>query len=256
MYCTDGTTYAFTDHDLHLTVDGVMHTPAAGLKRIYARSNIDGTVSNQEMGLAKFDVPEQDLLAGKYDGAVVETRICSYVDTPLGSVVIDRGRIGSLTWTSDGVLADVHGLMGQLAKNITFTYTAGCRHQLFNAFNTNYIGACTVNKTSYTYTGTVAGVPHPTITFTCTGVNQPDGWFTNGLVTWTTGANAGLSYQVKRHTVAGAVTIDLFLEAARPIQPGDQFEVTAGCDKSAATCKTKFNNIINFGGFPHIQATS
>jgi len=28
--------------------------------------------------------------------------------------------------------------------------------------------------------------------------------------------------------------------------------VTAGCDKGAATCREKFDNILNFGGFPHM----
>jgi uncharacterized phage protein (TIGR02218 family) len=33
---------------------------------------------------------------------------------------------------------------------------------------------------------------------------------------------------------------------------GDTFEVVAGCDRTFATCKSKFNNVRNFRGFPHI----
>jgi uncharacterized phage protein (TIGR02218 family) len=33
---------------------------------------------------------------------------------------------------------------------------------------------------------------------------------------------------------------------------GDGFTVTAGCDKSVKTCKAKFDNEVNFRGFPHV----
>jgi len=40
--------------------------------------------------------------------------------------------------------------------------------------------------------------------------------------------------------------------AAQPIAAGDTFTVTAGCDKRFATCNGRFNNAVNFRGFPHI----
>ena len=39
---------------------------------------------------------------------------------------------------------------------------------------------------------------------------------------------------------------------ATPIVAGDTFMVTAGCDKSFATCRDKFANGVNFRGFPHM----
>ena len=33
---------------------------------------------------------------------------------------------------------------------------------------------------------------------------------------------------------------------------GDTFAVTAGCDKRFATCHDRFDNVVNFRGFPHI----
>jgi uncharacterized phage protein (TIGR02218 family) len=37
-----------------------------------------------------------------------------------------------------------------------------------------------------------------------------------------------------------------------PIAIGDAFTVTAGCDKSFATCRARFANTDNFRGFPQI----
>ena len=36
------------------------------------------------------------------------------------------------------------------------------------------------------------------------------------------------------------------------IEAGDTFVVTAGCDKRFDTCRARFNNAVNFRGFPHI----
>jgi uncharacterized phage protein (TIGR02218 family) len=37
-----------------------------------------------------------------------------------------------------------------------------------------------------------------------------------------------------------------------PIAVGDTFTVTAGCDKRFATCRDRFDNVLNFRGYPHI----
>ena len=42
----------------------------------------------------------------------------------------------------------------------------------------------------------------------------------------------------------------------QPIAAGDAFTVTAGCDKPFATCHDRFDNVVNFRGFPHIPATT
>jgi len=33
---------------------------------------------------------------------------------------------------------------------------------------------------------------------------------------------------------------------------GDTFNVAFGCDHTQATCQSKFNNLINFRGFPYV----
>jgi uncharacterized phage protein (TIGR02218 family) len=36
------------------------------------------------------------------------------------------------------------------------------------------------------------------------------------------------------------------------VEAGDAFTITAGCDKHFKTCKAKFDNSVNFRGFPHV----
>jgi len=58
--------------------------------------------------------------------------------------------------------------------------------------------------------------------------------------------------EVKAHRNREGVRLDLWQAMPHPIIAADTFMVTAGCDKRFATCHDRFNNIVNFRGFPHI----
>lgn len=249
----DGTIYGYTDHDLPLTMDGIVHNPSPGLQRINLTASANDTVSNQEFASAWVDAPETDLLAGKFDNADIEVSFCAWDNLALGKLVIDQGRIGVIQWTADGFRADVQSHMREMQRNINFVQTATCRHQLYSAGSADKIGLCGVNKASYEVSGNVTAIVIGNIKINgSAGLTQPDGWFDNGVLTWTSGANNGTKCEVKKFTNVGKV-IELFLPTPKAIVVGDTFTIAAGCDKTFATCKAKFNNVVNFGGFPHIQ---
>ena len=90
--------------------------------------------------------------------------------------------------------------------------------------------------------------------FTVSGLGSfdPD-WFTLGRLTWTSGANADRTAEVAAHALRSGDQHLALLEApVRPIAPGDDFVVRAGCDKRLETCRDRFANVVNFRGFPHI----
>jgi uncharacterized phage protein (TIGR02218 family) len=72
-------------------------------------------------------------------------------------------------------------------------------------------------------------------------------------VEWTSGANAGLRFEVAQQDVREAsVALTLMQAPVRPVAVGDTFVVRAGCDKRLETCAGRFANAVNFRGFPHI----
>jgi uncharacterized phage protein (TIGR02218 family) len=79
--------------------------------------------------------------------------------------------------------------------------------------------------------------------------SEADAWFDYGLLTWQTGANQGISTEIKKFSSG---TFVLWLPAPFNIVVGDQYQLYAGCDKRMRSCSNKFNNISNFGGFPHL----
>ncbi len=75
-----------------------------------------------------------------------------------------------------------------------------------------------------------------------------DGWG-GGTLRWFGGANGGLESAVARS--AGAV-VTLRSPPVFAVAAGVLVEVAEGCDKSLATCATRFGNAANFRGEPHL----
>ena len=76
-------------------------------------------------------------------------------------------------------------------------------------------------------------------------------WFRHGLLQMESGAAEGLRGPIKRDVQeADARVIELWEPLRAPIAPGDALRLIAGCDKRGETCRLKFNNYLNFQGFP------
>ena len=74
-------------------------------------------------------------------------------------------------------------------------------------------------------------------------------YFAQGIITMTSGASSGMQSQVK--TMQGE-NMALLLPLGRGVAVGDTFTVMAGCCKTVSACQYKFNNLVNYGGFPDL----
>ena len=85
--------------------------------------------------------------------------------------------------------------------------------------------------------------------FADAALTRPDGFFTFGLVTWTSGANSGLEMDVEVFGDAlgspSAGQVRLLIPMPNDIDVGDSFTISAGCQKDVAACRDKFDNIEN-----------
>ena len=196
--------------------------------------------------LADDSLNEADLAAGRYDAAGVELWLVDWSEPDL-RVLLSKGSIGEVKREGTAFTAEVRGLSEALAQGHGRLYTATCAADLGDA-------RCTVDlgDPAFRGNGTVASLP-ATSSLTASGLEGfDDGWFTAGKLAFTGGANAGLSVEVKSHRKTGVVTLDLWQAMPEPIAVGDTFSVTAGCDKRFTTCHDRFDNVVNFRGFPHI----
>jgi uncharacterized phage protein (TIGR02218 family) len=247
-----GTRLGFTDHDRPLVFDGTTFEAASGFTASEIKDQVGLSVDNLEVtsALSSDSLNEDDLAAGLFDDARVEIFRVNWAE-PTQRVLMRSGSLGEIKRSGAAFAAEVRGLAHYLQQPKGRLYQNACDADLGDA-------RCRVDLSSAALrgNGTVAAAESPR-SFAANGLGAyAAGWFTRGLVTWTSGDNAGRAMEVKRHSLAGGTAvIELWQAMAHPIAAGDAFSIIAGCDKQFSTCRAKFANGDNFRGFPHIPGT-
>jgi uncharacterized phage protein (TIGR02218 family) len=241
----DGLVQGFTDHDRDLTFDGITFSANTGLEAAEVTSELGFATGGGDVSgaLVSAGLSEDDLNAGRYDGAQVSSWLVNWADVSQ-RVVLDAGTLGEVRRSDGRFVAEMRGLAHAFDQERGRVYTTRCTADLGDA-------RCGVVATPGLAVATASdgrlGLSAPTL------APYPDGWFTGGKLTFTSGANTGFSTEVKLHRKVGAaVDFSLWQAAPKLIVAGDGFQVTPGCDKRFATCKGKFGNGPNFRGFPHM----
>ena len=244
-----GERYGFTDHDRDLVFDGTTFEAATGFTATEIREQAGLSVDNLEVtsALVSDRLSETALSAGDFDDAAVEIFRVNWA-SPTDRVLMRSGSLGEVRRTGSAFTAEVRGLAHYLQQPKGRLFQYGCDADLGDQ-------RCGIDLSSPVYRGEGAIVTALSARlFTVNGLATfDDAWFTRGLFTFTSGANAGRASEIKRHAVTDtAVSIELWQPLGDPPGFGDTFVVTAGCDKLLATCAAKFANVVNYRGFPHM----
>ncbi|MEX0345039.1 MAG: DUF2163 domain-containing protein [Rhizobiaceae bacterium] len=245
----DGVVFGFTDHDRSLTVDGTVFDPGSGMSPSEARETLGLTPDAIDVAgaLTSDLITDEDISVGIYDRAEVETLLVNWRD-PAVFMSIRKSVIGKINRIDGRFTAELESPLAGMDQPSGRYFRKACDAQLGDA-------KCGVNlhQAPYRASASVVSVAAPNQLETDDLAAYADGWFTNGWLSWTTGANTGQSGRVIEHKVSGAsvlLTIDVQDSLAPSV--GDRFDVTAGCDKRFVNCKAKFANAENFRGFPHL----
>ena len=240
---SDGVVLGFTDHDRALSFDGTAFNPESGASGSALSSSADLAVDNSDIEGALDDaaLSAVDLAAGRYDGASVEIFRVNWA-APDQRVLMKKGVIGEVSRAGNAFKAELRGLSAALDQPVGRVFQRLCDVNLGSA-------KCGVDlaDAAFKTTGAVTALRDDQ-SFIASGFDGfDDRWFDHGLLTWTTGANAGAKAHIKSQSASGAVS--LWLPSGAGVVVGDQFAATAGCDKRFTTCRDKFSNGINFRGF-------
>ncbi|MBV9905529.1 MAG: DUF2163 domain-containing protein [Alphaproteobacteria bacterium] len=241
----DDTAQGFTDHDEPFTFDGLTYAATTGITASEVQSTAGLAVDNLTVigALDAASLNESDLAAGLYDDAGIEIWRVNWA-TPAQRVLMRKGNLGEIKRGKTGFHAEVRGLAHRLNQPVGRVFAYSCDADLGDARCTKDISGST-----FTATATIATVTDNRRFTAAALAGYDSGWFTGGLVTFTSGANATRRAQVKRHC---GTSLELWHAPSEPLAIGDAFTVTAGCDKQFATCKSKFTNGVNFRGFPYL----
>jgi uncharacterized phage protein (TIGR02218 family) len=197
------------------------------------------------------DISEADLLKGLYDDAKMTIYMVNYENTAENFVVV-TGFMGEVKVGRSAFETEVRSLLVRASQQIGINCSPICRVKVLGDTD------CGVNLASFTFAAqTVASVVSRSQFRTASAgvVGKPAFYFAYGKLTWTTGANAGKSVEVRSHDTGSPCLLALTEIMPFDIQIGDQFTIIAGCDRLPATCKTKFSNMLNFRGEPFVPGT-
>lgn len=253
----DEQVFAYTEHDRTITYDGTDYLACGGFEGSASETGaVSGEVGNMEIrGFAStLGITRADLFAGKFDGAAVEVWLLPWGDDydVQPARQIGGGTIGKVTqdgqaFTMEALSASAYLKQRALLEVVTPT----CRYELGET-------RCAVAVESMRVTGSVTAVDATAVDvgdltsrreFTDSARDEEDGWFDEGYITWTTGDNAGSVSHVK--SFVGGLFV-LWEALNYVISTTDEYTAIPGCDKRAATCTAKFDNLVNFGGFPTV----
>jgi uncharacterized phage protein (TIGR02218 family) len=238
----DGASFGFTDHDRALNFDALVCEPAAGLRAGTLEKSVGLSVDTAsiEGALSSDAFVEAELARGLWDGALVEHFRVDWRDPSL-RVHIFSGRLGEVRRGVHAFEAEVRGLQAALNKPVGRVFSRYCDALLGDS-------RCgkDIDTPTYRGEGVVAHIESPRV-FSASGLASFEaGWFARGRV-----LAGGVSVEIATHDLRDAEAI---FETLDPIalSLGDAIIVYAGCDKRFDTCRIKFENSVNFRGFPHM----
>ena len=162
-------------------------------------------------------------------------------DSDSETATIWKGRILGATFEEQVVELTTESVMQALGRQLLRgQYHPMCRHALYDY-------GCGIPRQDYRVDATIDEVGDRSITASHIG-DFEDGYFSAGYVV----VDRDYTFLILSHTGS---TIYL-QQAPLHAEAGGEIVCYAGCDHTMETCQNKFNNLLNYGGFPYIPDRS
>lgn len=246
---TDGIRLGFTDHDRDLRFNGLTFSADAGLSAKALSTSTGLSVDNAEAvgALSDESIAEADILAGRFDSAEVLVWLVNWAQ-PAERNLLFRGTLGEITRSGIEFRAELRGLAEPLNVPQGRVFQGACSAVLGDercGFDLDTEG--------YSKATEIIGIEDGRIFWVSSMPEFSDGWFDRGRLVVTGGDSSGLQGLIKADSEKeGQRKLELWEPIRGGLAVGDTLRLEAGCDKTAATCRAKFSNFLNFRGFPHI----
>ena len=241
----DNVVLGLTSTDRSITVSGQVYHPGFTCSDLVSAAGLD--VDNFEASIfpGESALTQAELAAGLWDNASFTIFEVNFKVPTDGINTLERGTTGQAQLNRDRWTVEFRGLKQALQQTIVEVTSKTCRYRLGDL-------KCKVNLATYTVAGTITTVTSSQVFRDSAQVQAAD-WFKDGSVKFLTGANTGFARKVKSFS-GGVFTFTQAFPFV--VTVGDTFTAIAGCQhRLIEDCKTKFNNVLNFGGEPHMPGT-
>lgn len=245
----DGYVAGYTSHVEDVVIDGVTYRADPGLELSSIVTTSGLAVGNLELRTPNDGIvfPATDVFSRKWDHAEFEIFRFAWGAPEAGKDVLLSGHFGELELRDGEVHVELRSLAQYLQQPVGSASSRTCRYRLGDA-------RCRVDLDALRVTGTVTQVTSQQV-FRDSARTEPDDWFGEGVITFTSGQNSGISAKIRSYAADGTFT--LFLPLVLPVSVGNSYSAVPGCRKRLEEdCRDKYNNVLNFGGEPHRPGTN
>lgn len=241
-----------TDHEL--IVNGEAYSPSDGITPSSISGTADGAVQNSDVAgfLTDFGISEAEIEAGIWDQAEATLFEVNWAALSQGRMTLQTGTLGNLSTGRIAYSGEIRGLSQALQQTIGRVYGPTCQATLGDS-------ECKVPVESMRVYGTFTAVTTRRDMTDSARTEVPD-WFGAGVIRVESGSMTGAEMEIHSYQSGRFVLVLPF-----PFNPeiGMSYSAIPGCRKrhergirnpsGVSDCKDKFNNVINFRGFPPSQ---
>lgn len=240
----DETILGFTEYYENIDFENITYRSNFGFSNKTLKSKTDLSFTNENIiGFIDNDMIKiDDIVSGKFNNAEIEIFLLDYKN--FEKLILLKGYVKDISIKDNIFIAEINSISSLLENTIGQTYSPTCRC-LFCDEN------CSLNKSDYTSNGVISEVINQFEfrTLSTEIVEKDDYYYNDGLIKILDGNNRNQLTEIKMSSKGYIV---LRFKFSYEIKIGDEFEITAGCDKNFKTCCSKFDNAINFRGEPNL----
>ncbi len=243
--------WSYTSYTDEISFGGRVYTPAT-LKRSSVVYDSQFEITNMNITAAHVMDPVLKYVAiNPVD--IIWIQVMKYYEgvSPEEASTIFVGQIKTVSF--QGIVATINcvGFEHFLSQAIPkFRFQVSCNNDVYDSL-------CTLDIDNYKFVATITGISNEGMVVTADELDdQDDHYYTRGYIRWRdefTNTESGYGrdhFRMIVHHIGTSATIRFKFNDYLAV--GATVYLYAGCDKQLGTCKTKFNNILNFFGHPWI----
>ena len=240
IYRRDGVTLGFTTHDRDLWFGGIRHCAAPGMlpSAIRRTAGFEDDPGDVAGALSHASVRAEDLASGRFDGARVESGIVDW--ETCASATLYVGSIASVRREGAGFKAELVSAKARLAGDTIPLSSPSCRARFCGP-------GCGLNPVAFETRARVLGVDADANSLRVDLTETLP--YRYGELRWLDGPATGLSARILE-AVGDTLTLAERIEPELPV--GLRVRLREGCDRTIATCTSRFGNAVNFRGEPFL----
>jgi uncharacterized phage protein (TIGR02218 family) len=240
----DGVTLGFCSHDRDVEIGGLIYRASPGMLPTSITESTGLQTGGLEVSgaIGGASIREDDLNAGRWDNARLTIFLFDWSDPDAPVRHLASGEWGEIAYSGTAFETELRGANAFLDMQAVPQTSPGCRARFCGA-------QCGINVERFKELVTISGSDDAKINLGTAQIAATTNAYSFGRIRWLSGANSGLSGEIFSNSATG---LTLSEAPAFPVAPGTRAHITQGCDKTIATCSSRFGNAVNFRGEPFL----